>query len=286
MNTAFSSSTLRTRGLLSTRLLASMVMTGLVALAGVSTVHAADAATGQKAATSVSTTDIKREDVAGDRTRSTDAKALDPVAEKVRGRFAARFGGMPVTSVVRTPYGVFEVQLGMDLVYTDEDVSWVMEGPLIDAATRRDVTAERLEKLSAIDFADLPKELAVKQVKGDGSRQIAVFEDPNCGYCKQFHKTLESVDNITVYSYLFPILSPDSTEKARDIWCSADQAKTWKDWMVRGKTPAKATCDAPTEQVLALGKKLMLRGTPAIFFADGTRSAGALPLEALEKRLK
>lgn len=209
----------------------------------------------------------------------------DPVAKQVADRFAARFEGMEVTAVRLTPYGLYEVQLDTDLVYTDADVTWVMQGPLIDAKTRENVSARRLEQLSAIDFADLPKNLAIKQVKGDGSRVIAIFEDPNCGYCKQLRKTLEGVDNLTVYTYLFPILSPDSTEKARNVWCAKDQGKAWDDWMLRGKVPPQAKCDAPLQDVLALGKKLMVRGTPAIFFSDGTRSAGALPLEALLPRL-
>jgi len=210
---------------------------------------------------------------------------LDPIAKQVAQRFASRFDGMDVTAVRMTPYGLYEVQLDTDLVYTNQDVSWVMQGPLIDAQTRENVSAKRLEQLSAIDFADLPKNLAIKQVKGDGSRVIAIFEDPNCGYCKQLRKTLEGVDNLTVYTYLFPILSPDSTEKARNVWCAKDQGKAWDDWMLRGKVPAQMKCDAPIEAVLDLGKKLMVRGTPAIFFSDGSRSAGALPLEHLLPRL-
>ncbi len=211
--------------------------------------------------------------------------ASDPVARQVAKQVESRFDGMDVTSVRLTPYGLYEVQIDTDLIYTDRDVSWVMQGPLIDARTRENVSAKRLEQLSAIDFADLPKNLAFKHVKGDGSRQIAIFEDPNCGYCKLLRKTLEDVDNITVYTYLFPILSPDSTEKARNIWCAKDQNKVWDDWMLRGRVPAKAECDAPLQEVLELGKKLMVRGTPAIFFQDGTRSAGALPLEQLLPRL-
>lgn len=210
---------------------------------------------------------------------------LDPIAKEVAKRFESRFDGMDVAAVRLTSYGLYEVQIDTDLIYTDRDVSWVMQGPLIDAKTRENVSAKRLEQLSAIDFADLPKQLAFKHVKGDGSRQIAIFEDPNCGYCKMLRKTLEDVDNVTIYTYLFPILSPDSTEKARNVWCAKDQNKVWDDWMLRGKVPPKVQCDAPLQDVLALGKKLMVRGTPAIFFEDGTRSAGALPLEQLLPRL-
>ena len=211
--------------------------------------------------------------------------ASDPIAKQVAALIASRFDGMDVTSVRLTPYGLYEVQLDTDLIYTNADVSWVMQGPLIDAKTRENVSAKRMEQLTAIDFADLPKNLAFKHVRGDGSRQIAIFEDPNCGYCKQLRHTLEGVDNITIYTYLFPILAPDSTEKARNVWCAKDQNKVWDDWMLRGKVPATAKCDAPLQDMLALGKKLMVRGTPAIFFSDGSRSAGALPLEQLLPRL-
>jgi len=218
-------------------------------------------------------------------TPNSSEPAGDPVAQAVKERFAQRFTELSVTAVRRTPYGIFEVQLGSDLVYTDEKVTWVMEGPLIDAMTRRDVTRERQEKLGSVSFDQLPLDLAVKQVRGDGSRQMAVFEDPNCGYCKQLHKTLQDEDNLTIYTFLYPILAPDSTTKSRDIWCAQDPAQVWQDWMVRGKTPATAECDAPIQQVLALGQKLMVRGTPAIFFQDGSRLNGAAPLETIQARL-
>ncbi|MBO1113732.1 DsbC family protein [Bordetella petrii] len=209
----------------------------------------------------------------------------DPAAQAVKERFAQRFTELSVTAVRRTPYGIFEVQLGGDLVYTDEKVTWVMEGPLIDAMTRRDVTRERQEKLGSVSFDQLPLDLAVKQVRGDGSRKMAIFEDPNCGYCKQLHKTLQNESNLTIYTFLYPILAPDSKTKSRDVWCAKDPAQAWEDWMQRGKAPATAECDAPIQQVLALGQKLMVRGTPAIFFQDGTRLNGAAPLEMIQARL-
>lgn len=213
------------------------------------------------------------------------AAPADPAADAVKERFKQRFSGMDVTAVRRTPYGLFEVQLGMDMIYTDEKVTWVMEGPLIDAMTRRDVTRESLERLSAVKFDDLPLELAIKQVKGDGSRKVAIFEDPNCGYCKQLRKTLEDVDNLTVYTFLYPILSADSKDKVRDVWCAKDPGAAWDDWMLRGRKPAAASCDVPEAELLALGQRLMVRGTPTLFFADGTRTSGALPLEQLKARL-
>jgi thiol:disulfide interchange protein DsbC len=212
--------------------------------------------------------------------------AAEVDVDTVRKLFVERFPGVKIEAVKRTPFpDLFEVQIGMDLLYTDGDVDYVMQGALIDAQTRRDLTAESLEKLSQVAFSSLPLQHAVKQVKGDGSRKIAVFEDPNCGYCKQLHKTLKEVDNTTIYTFLFPILSPDSEVKARNIWCAKDQAATWRAWMLDGKVPAEAQCETPVETVLALGRKLMVQGTPAIIFADGSRVNGALPLAALEKKL-
>jgi len=203
----------------------------------------------------------------------------------VAQRFSERFSGVEVAGARLTPYGIYEVLVGGDLVYTDEKVTWVMEGPLIDAATRRDVSRERLEQLGSIPFSELPLELAVKQVRGDGKRQMAIFEDPNCGYCKQLHKVLKDEDNVTIYSFLYPILSQDSAVKSRDIWCAKDAAVVWQDWIIDGKKPATAECDAPTDKVLALGQKLLVRGTPAIFFEDGSRLNGAVPIEVIQRHL-
>lgn len=210
-----------------------------------------------------------------------DAKSLE-----VQKLFSQRFDQMTVTAVRPTPYGLYEVQLGPDLVYTDEKVTFVFDGTLIDAKTRQDFTRERLDAISRVPFDQLPFELAMKQVKGDGSRKLAIFEDPNCGYCKVLRKSLGDIDNLTVYTFPFPILSPDSTQKVKNVWCSKDRAATWDAWMLKGQVPPKADCDVPIEQMLELGKKLMVRGTPALFFADGSRVGGAIPKEEIEKRLK
>lgn len=219
---------------------------------------------------------------------AVQAPPAEPPTEQAVGEaFSKRFSGVPVTGVRRIPYGgLYEVQVGGDLLYTDADVTFVLDGSLIDARTRRDVTRERLEALAAIDFDELPLALAIKQVKGDGSRRLAIFEDPNCGYCKQMRHTLEDVDDITLYTFLLPILTPDSHEKVRDVWCARDPGRAWDDWMLRGKVPPRADCDHPADQVQALAQRLMVRGTPALFFADGTRVSGAIPAAALRERLK
>ena len=206
--------------------------------------------------------------------------------EQVRQNFDQRFPGLPVTEVSSTPFpGLFEIRIGTDLLYADSEVNYVLQGSLIDAKSRRDLTAQRITELSQVDFDALPFENAIKQVKGDGSRQVAVFEDPNCGYCKQLHRTLEDIDNVTVYTFLFPILSQDSVSRSRNIWCAEDSATVWKQWMVGDKQPAVAECETPIEANLALGRELLVTGTPAMFFADGSRVNGAIPAEALEQKL-
>lgn len=210
----------------------------------------------------------------------------DAKAKAVQKLFAERFDNAQVTAVRQTPYGLYEVQLGMDLVYTDEKVSFVLDGTLIDAKTRRDVTRERQDALAKVPFDQLPFELSFKQVRGDGSRKLAIFEDPNCGYCKQLRQSLKGIDNVTIYTFPYPILSPDSTLKVRNIWCAADKAATWDAWMLQGQVPPTVDCPAPTDKMVELGQKLMVRGTPALFFYDGSRVGGAIPKEEIEKRLQ
>ena len=218
--------------------------------------------------------------------QSATAQAPTAAEANVKKLFTERFGVVAIDSITRTPYGLYEVRIGADLLYTDEKVTFVLDGTLIDAATKRNVTRERVEKLLAIKFDELPLNLAIKQVRGDGSRRLALFEDPNCGYCKQLRKSMKGIDNVTVYTFLYPILSPDSTTKSRAVWCSADKGKTWDDWMLDGKAlPANTSCDTPIDQIVALGKKLQVTGTPTIFFGDNTRVGGAIPFDQLKAKL-
>jgi len=178
--------------------------------------------------------------------------------------------GRPVSSVTKTPYlGLYEAYVDGQIVYTDEKVSALLLGPLIDGKTMKNVTEERIQKLTAIKFSDLPLSLAVKQVRGDGKRVFATFEDPNCGYCKKLARDLSKLDNVTIYTFLYPILSPDSLEKSNQIWCATDKAKAWNDWMVDGKAPGgKGDCDTTAvKNSVELGRKLAISGTPTIFFA-------------------
>ena len=213
--------------------------------------------------------------------------AADDAAEFVRKGVEAKLG-TKVSSVVKSPYlGLYEIYADGQIIYADEQVTVLVAGSLIDAKTMKNVTSERIQKLSAIKFSELPLELAVKQVRGNGKRVLASFEDPNCGYCKKLAKDMAKLDNVTIYTFLYPILSPDSLEKSNQIWCSSDKAKAWNEWMQEGKAPsAKGDCDTTAvRKTVDLGRKLAISGTPTIFFIDGERIPGAIPLSDIEKKL-
>jgi thiol:disulfide interchange protein DsbC len=185
--------------------------------------------------------------------------------------------------------GLYELRTAdNDIMYTDADGNFLIQGNLIDTKGRRNLTEERINKLSAVDFDSLPSKDAFTIVRGNGKRKIAVFEDPNCGYCKRFEKDLQKVDNVTISLYLYPILSADSTEKSRNIWCAKDKAKAWNDWMLRNQVPtaAAASCDAPAlARNVEFGRKYRITGTPTLLFADGSRIPGAIPVEQIEAQL-
>ncbi len=194
-----------------------------------------------------------------------------------------------VDAVSKTAYGgLYEVRSGPDIFYTDANARYMFVGKVVDLGTLQDLTRARVDELAAIRFADLPLELAIKTVKGNGQRVMAVFEDPNCPYCRKLHETLRGIDNVTVYTFLMNILSDDSAVKSKNIWCAADRAKAWQDWMLESKAApgAPAACPTPNEQVLALGRKLHLQGTPTIYFADGSRSGSGFDVATLEARLR
>jgi thiol:disulfide interchange protein DsbC len=194
-----------------------------------------------------------------------------------------------IDEVSRTPIaGLYEIRVGSDLYYADENGNHLLEGVLLETKTRTNITEQRIAKLTAIDFASLPLKDAVVWKQGDGSRKVAVFADPNCGYCKKFEREMRTAKDVTFYTFLYPILGGDSPEKARNIWCSKDAAKTWIDWMVDGKQPPKAMgeCDTSAlDRVAALARKHKVNGTPALVFEDGKRVPGAIPVDRFEKQL-
>ncbi|MDP3706903.1 MAG: DsbC family protein [Polaromonas sp.] len=207
----------------------------------------------------------------------------------IRKNLAERLPSLAkIDEVSKTPMnGLYEIRVNdSDIFYTDAEGNFLIQGNLIDTRAKRNLTEERVEKLSAIDFSALPLKDAFILVHGNGKRKLAVFEDPNCSYCKRFERDLQKVNDVTIYTFLLPILSPDSVEKSKNIWCAKDKGKAWLDWMVRDQTPAKASCDtAALERNLDFSKKHKITGTPTVFFADGTRVPGAISAQQVEKLL-
>lgn len=207
---------------------------------------------------------------------------------EVKAGIEAFIGSPAVESVTLTSYGgLYEVVLNNgQLVYTDDKTSFIIDGSLIDTVARKDVTERRKAELSAIDFSTLPLKDAIKTVKGKGTRVIATFEDPNCMYCKRLGQELEQMDDITIYTFLYPILSEDSSIKSNNVWCAKDRAQAWHSWIVNAKTPVDADCDVTAvARNVELGRSLRVTGTPTIFLADGARIGGYIPASELEKVL-
>jgi thiol:disulfide interchange protein DsbC len=198
-------------------------------------------------------------------------------------------GRFKVENLRRSPVpGIWEVQVNTDLLYVDEKAMHAfVEGQLIDLKTSRNLTQERIDELTAIQFKDLPLALAIKQVNGKGTRRVAVFEDPNCGYCRTLRKDLVSLPDVTLYTFTLPILSADSDLKVRQAWCASDKAKAWNDLMISGKVPDnKGACTTPVDKITELGRKLKITGTPTIFFNNGKRVPGGIPADRLAKLLE
>jgi len=192
-----------------------------------------------------------------------------------------------IDEISRTPMnGLWEVRIGNDILYTDSEGNFLIQGNLIDARQKRNLTEERIEKLSAIDFDQLPVKDAFTIVRGNGKRKMAVFEDPNCGYCKRFERDLQKVDNITIHMFLYPILGGDSPDKSRNIWCAKDKGKAWQDQMVKDLLAPSATCDTSAiARNVEFGRKHRISGTPTLFFSDGSRIPGAVNAAQVEKYL-
>jgi thiol:disulfide interchange protein DsbC len=173
-----------------------------------------------------------------------------------------------------------------EIFYTDSNAKYLIQGEMVELASGNNLTTKRQEDINRIKWSELPQAQAFKVVRGNGSRQIAVFSDPNCGYCKRLEKTLQQLDNVTIYNYLIPILSADSALKSKQIWCAADQQKVWNDWMLNNLGPSgKSDCANPIDKNLTLAKNYGINGTPTIFFTDGSRFPGAVQLADIEKKL-
>lgn len=202
----------------------------------------------------------------------------------------ATYPKVRVQSITKTPYaGLYEVFLDGQIIYTDEKLSFlIVEGRLIDPKNKRDITAERMDELTKVNFSSLPFDKAIKVVKGNGNRKLVVFSDPDCPYCKKLEqKDLMGMNDVTVYTFLYPLeeLHPDAANKSRAIWCAQDRSKAWQEWMLNGQLPKSKECDAPIDEVANLGRKLGITSTPTLIFENGKRVLGAYPAKEIEKLL-
>jgi len=206
----------------------------------------------------------------------------------IRKNLTERLPSMPkIDEVSKTPMaGLYEVRLGSELMYTDAEGNFLIQGSVFDVRQKRNLTEERLDKLNAVEFAKLPFKDAFTLVQGNGQRKLAIFVDPNCGYCKRFERDLEKLENITLHVFLYPVLGADSVEKSKAIWCAKDKGKAWRDWMLGGQMPSPSTCDTSAiERNVEFGRKNRITGTPTSFAANGNRIQGAVPLAQLQKQI-
>lgn len=209
----------------------------------------------------------------------------------IRKAMQATFPKQKLVSISKTPItGMYEVVVGEHIIYTNEDAShFITEGHLWDVKEQRDLTAERKDELERIDFNALPLDLAIKDVRGNGSRKIAVFSDPDCPFCKRLEKEgLRDLTDVTIYTFLFPLpMHPDAPAKSRAIWCAPDKLKAWQLWMIKGYLPqGSSACVPPLEKISALAKKVGVDSTPILFFSDGSRLRGAYPAEDIAQALE
>ncbi len=213
--------------------------------------------------------------------------ALAQQEERVKAELKKRVPEAPVESVRKINFGgLYEVVAGGEIYYTDESASFLVVGNIIYLKTKQNITEARMRQVNAIKWSELPLDQAVKITRGNGSRKIAIFEDPNCGYCKRFERDLLGVSDITVYVFLYPILAADSVEKSKAVWCAKDPAKMWLDHMTRDAAiTGDSSCATPIDKVLALGREKRISGTPTIIFENGDRVPGAMTLADFEKKL-
>ena len=209
----------------------------------------------------------------------------------IRKALEPKMGGVRIEAVAPSPIpGLFEVQYrtadGTQVVYVDATGTYVIQGSIVDFRAGRDITEERLRKLNAVKFEQLPFDLAVKVQRGNGKRALAMFSDPYCPYCQQFEKTLQQIDDITVYVFMYPVIRPQNADHSKAVWCSPDRAKAWLDLALEHKRPAApASCDHPVDKVLQLGRSLRINSTPTVILPNGERVSGGLKVAELRELL-
>jgi thiol:disulfide interchange protein DsbC len=209
---------------------------------------------------------------------------------EIRKNIEARFPGAKVDSVTKTPVsGIYEVIVdGDQVIYSDSNASYVLVGEMLETKDKRNLTRERLDKLQEVKFDTLPLDQAIKVVKGDGSRKLAVFSDPDCPYCRKLEPELAKLNNVTIYTFLYPLpFHKDAARKSKVVWCSPDKVLAWEDLVLRNKLAENGATDCPNpiDANLALGQKLHIQGTPAIIFANGKRAPGYVPADRIEQML-
>jgi thiol:disulfide interchange protein DsbC len=211
-----------------------------------------------------------------------------PAEAKIRTQLKARFPGVELKQITPGPIpGIFEVVTQEGVVYADASGDHLIIGKILDTQSKEDLTEARWNQVNGVEFDKLPFDQAIKFVKGNGKRQVAIFEDPHCPYCRQIETTLKDINDVTIYVFLFPIesLHPKATETARNVWCSDDRAAAWVGVMLDKKAPAAKKCDDPIDQLRKFGDSLGINGTPTMFFADGRRVTGSIPRDRFEKQL-
>lgn len=209
----------------------------------------------------------------------------------VKRAVEAAYPKFKVDSVNKTDYaGLYEVFMGGQIIYTDEKLTFLIaEGHLVDPKTKKDITGERLEFLTKVDFSSLPLNHAIKVVKGNGSRKLVVFSDVDCPYCKRLEQNeLSNITDVTIYTFLYPLvqLHPDSVNKSKSIWCATNRTKAWEDWILNNQLPkSQGNCEVPIEKIGDLAKKLGINSTPTLIFSDGRRMSGAQPYKEIERSM-
>jgi thiol:disulfide interchange protein DsbC len=209
--------------------------------------------------------------------------------KEIRQTMQKNFPGMEVSAIGKTPYGgLYEVVVDGQVTYATADGKYLMVGNVIDVASRQNLTAARNAKLSEVKWDTLPLNKGIKEVRGDGSRKLAVFSDADCPFCKKLEPELEKLTNVTIYTFLYPIegLHPAAVPLSRQIWCEKDKLKAWKGYMLRGEKPtAKGDCDRTVDEIIVLGNKLRVSGTPTLIFENGQRVPGYVPAAKLDQLL-
>lgn len=216
--------------------------------------------------------------------------AADDVTQTLQQTLKERFPDIKVERVGPSALpGLYEVVTPTEIVYSDAKGEHLVLGQIVDVKTRENLTERRWNEINKTDFNSLPLQQAIKLVKGQGRRKLAIFEDPFCPYCQELEQSLEKLDDVTIYVFLYPLegLHPGASAAARDIWCASDPAAAWSNWMLNKKAPPEAaSCkDTPLEPLAALGEKLRINSTPTMFFPDGSRVPGAIALDKLENKI-